>query len=321
MEINSKIFSKPILSQNRNSFISQNNKKNVLPISSNANFSFQSSKSKDYESNCQNCNNVKNQTISILNNIHSFINILNDRLNNIFNKLPLQTMQKISIPLEYYHSLLYSKISKEKTNTKIDFIVYQIFSLLKILTQKIENISSKQDSIKSYIDENRKKVLTFPPETQEKIPSISPIYTTDISNFSIESIYKNFNQNKEIVENSIKEMKSLLSTSSLMTTNTNNNHETIVVDSMSLPSNTYAINEVNRLKKENISLKAEINYILLNLKEENKIYEIKEEIYSTANNGNNSLICFNISNSKTEEQYMIIKNYIKSLMQTELFLY
>ncbi len=52
-----------------------------------------------------------------------------------------------------------------------------------------------------------------------------------------------------------------------------------------------------------------------------KIYEIKEEIYNTANNGNNSLICFNISNSKIEEQYMIIKNYIKSLMQTELFLY
>ena len=49
--------------------------------------------------------------------------------------------------------------------------------------------------------------------------------------------------------------------------------------------------------------------------------EIKEEIYNTANNGNNSLICFNISNSKIEEQYMIIKNYIKSLMQTELFLY
>ena len=321
MDINSKIFSKPKISQNRNSFSSQNNKKNILPISSNENFSFQGGKTKDYESNCQNCTNMKNQTITILNNIHSFINILNDRLNNVYNKLPLQTKQKISIPLEYYHSLLYNKISKEITNTKVSFIVYQIFSLLKIVTQKIENLKSKQDCLQSYIDEIRKRALTFPTEIPEKFPSISPIYTTDISKFSIDTIYKNFNQNKEIVENSIKEMKSLLSTSSLMTTNTNNNHETIVVDSTSLPSNTYAINEVNRLKNENISLKAEINYILLNLREENKIYEIKEEIYNTANNGNNSLICFNISNSKIEEQYMIIKNYIKSLMQTELFLY
>ena len=78
MDINSKIFSKPKISQNRNSFSSQNNKKNIIPISSNENFSFQGSKTKDYESNCQNCTNMKNQTITILNNIHSFINILNN---------------------------------------------------------------------------------------------------------------------------------------------------------------------------------------------------------------------------------------------------
>ena len=106
-------------------------------------------------------------------------------------------------------------------------------------------------------------------------------------------------------------MKSLLSTSPLMS-NTNNNHETITYDNPQ-SSNTFILNELHRLSNENISLKSEINYIYLSLKNDNKLYEIKDE------KGNNSEIVIQSNNMK--EQYMIVRRYIKSLMEKDFYLY
>lgn len=283
MEINSKIFNKPRVNQSK--IIVSNTKMTVI----------------DKENICNQCKDKDDKLIMILNNITKFGNIINERANNIFNKLPIISNQDVNIPIEYYLSVIYNDIQKELSNDKMSYMIYQILNCMKILGQKIEIIISKQNMLESLITEIKSSNSSSIPKSLQNEGIID----------DVDEIIKNFNQNKDILDNSLKDMKSLLSASPLMS-NTNNNHETITYDNPQ-SSNTFILNELHRLTNENISLKTEMNYIYLSLKKENKLYELKDE------KGNYTDIVIHIDNMK--EEYMLVKKYIKSLMEKDFYLY
>ena len=284
MEINSKIFNKPHVNQTKS--ILSNSTMTLI----------------DKEKRCSHCKEKDNKYIMILNKINQFGNIINERANNIFNKLPILSIQDVNLPIEYYLSIIYNDIQKELSNDKMLYLVYQILNSMKIIGQKIEIMLSKQNTLESLISEIKTNHCEY---------SIPKSLQNEGIIDNVDEIIKNFNQNKDLLDSSLKDMKSLLSTSPLMS-NTNNNHETITYDNPQ-SSNTFILNELHRLSNENISLKSEINYIYLSLKNDNKLLEIKDE------KGNNSEIVIQSNNMK--EQYMIVRRYIKSLMEKDFYLY
>ena len=285
MEINSKIFNKPHVNQTKS--ILSNSTMTLI----------------EKEKRCSQCRDKDNTFIMILNKINQFGNMINERANNIFNKLPIISTQDVNLPIEYYLSIIYNDIQKEISNDKMLYLLYQILNCMKIMGQKIDIILSKQNTLESLISEMK--------TVSHREYSIPKSLQNEGFIDDVDEIIKNFNQNKDILDSTLKDMKSLLSTSPLMS-NTNNNHETLTYDNPQ-SSNTFTLNELHRLSNENISLKAEINYIYLSLKNDNKLYEIKDE------KGNSSEIVIQIKNMK--EQYMIIRRYIKSLMEKDFYLY
>ncbi len=149
----------------------------------------------------------------------------------------------------------------------------------------------------------------------------------------------------------------------------------IIYDNKNIDANkeSYLRNELTRMSKENTSLRVshfclvnnlfqlELNYLYQKLREENKIYEIREDIIvkkqnkdtkdiinsdntsdkekthhkrsksmiinynsgasgAVSTNFSNPLVVFKVKTDKKDEDYLIAKNYIKMLRQSEFYM-
>ena len=117
------------IEENDNKGKTTSNKKNKLKNSEG------SENQSNYQSNqCEKCSIIKDYMIKTINQINSYVETLNEKMNNIYNKTSISNKKNSEnenlMSFEYYHSMYFSDFDKLKCGSEITNQVKQLLVII-----------------------------------------------------------------------------------------------------------------------------------------------------------------------------------------------
>lgn len=280
----------------------------------NSNETFNLKKEKLYQNDCNNTNTPNHQRAIYL--IKSYLDILIERINYYYMNIPPYSNQNLAFNLFKYHSLYYNELNTCHLSSE-DLHSYQILlKTIAILNEKVHNLEKKLDNNKKYITEIKNKYKQVNKQDFNNFPLMPELNEDDIKNLHINSLFENNSQLKKSIQNKFSDIKKILKT--------NNKEKTKLFlkekEESKKTTNIKQIfieNELKRISDENLCLKLELNLLYKQLKEEGKVYEIKQAL---KNDEIKTKICFEIKEGMKDEAWIISRNFIKSLKNSEFYI-
>lgn len=242
--------------------------------------------------------------------IKAYLDILIERMNYFYLNIPPVSNQNLNYDLYHYHILYYNELNTcELSNS--DLSCYQmLLKSIALLNDKIKNIETKLENDKKYISEIKRKYKEIN-KKDFNYPLLPEIKEEDIANLNIKNLIENNNALKDSIQSKFSDIKQILKTKKkkFNIKDTESSNKSI--------KDIFLENEFKRINDENLSLKLELNLIYRQLKEENKLYEIQ---YKPNKDEIESMICFEVKEGIKDEQWLISRNFIKSLKNTEFYI-
>ena len=218
-------------------------------------------------------------------------------------------MNNLNCDLFNYHTLYYNELNNCDLSSSDLYSYQMLLKTIALLNDKVENLEAKLNNDKKYISEIKRKYKEIN-KKDFNYPLLPEINEEDVANLNIKTLIENNNKIKDSIKSKFSDIKQILKTNKTKlnkeTDSTNKSIKGIFLE-----------NEFKRINDENLSLKLELNLIYRQLKEENKLYQIQckpkeEEI--------DSLICFEVKEGIKDEQWLISRNFIKSLKNSEFYI-
>lgn len=280
----------------------------------NSNETFNLKKEKFYRNDYNNINTPNHQKAVYL--IKSYLDILIERINYYYMNIPPYSNQNLAFNLFKYHSLYYNELNTCNLSSK-DLHSYQILlKTIAILNEKVHNLEEKLENNKKYITEIKNKYKQINKQDINNFPLMPELNEENIRNLQINNLFENNSHLKKSIQNKFSEIKKILKIN-------NKEKAKLLLQENKKTENTRNIkqifieNELKRISDENLCLKLELNLLYRQLREENKIYEIKQDL---KNDEIKFKICFEIKEGLKDETWIISRNFIKSLKNSEFYI-
>ena len=150
---------------------------------------------------CDKCSCSKDQIVRAVRMISQYIEGINDRINMSYHKVVNKNDMDFSLPIEYYHTICYSGLDSLNLSSDVLSQFRNLMKVIRIFNDKFDYITKKHENYESRINEYVNCVLS------NKVEEISHI-DDSVKDYTVQNIFTNFNQAKENIESIIKELKS-----------------------------------------------------------------------------------------------------------------
>lgn len=241
--------------------------------------------------------------------IKAYLDILIERMNYFYLNIPPISNQNLNCALFHYHTLYYNELNNCDLSSSDLYSYQMLLKTIALLNDKVENLEAKLNNDKKYISEIKRKYKEIN-KKDFNYPLLPEINEEDVANLNIKTLIENNNKIKDSIKSKFSDIKQILKTNKTKlnkeTDSTNKSIKGIFLE-----------NEFKRINDENLSLKLELNLIYRQLKEENKLYQIQ---YKPKEEEIDSLICFEVKEGIKDEQWLISRNFIKSLKNSEFYI-
>ena len=241
--------------------------------------------------------------------IKAYLDILIERMNYFYLNIPPISNQNLNCALFHYHTLYYNELNNCDLSSNDLYSYQMLLKTIALLNDKVENLEAKLNNDKKYISEIKRKYKEIN-KKDFNYPLLPEINEEDVANLNIKTLIENNNKIKDSIKSKFSDIKQILKTNKTKlnkeTDSTNKSIKGIFLE-----------NEFKRINDENLSLKLELNLIYRQLKEENKLYQIQ---YKPKEEEIDSLICFEVKEGIKDEQWLISRNFIKSLKNSEFYI-
>ena len=241
--------------------------------------------------------------------IKAYLDILIERMNYFYLNIPPLSNQNLNCDLFHYHTLYYNELNNCDLSSSDLYSYQMLLKTIALLNDKVENLEAKLNNDKKYISEIKRKYKEIN-KKDFNYPLLPEINEEDVANLNIKTLIENNNKIKDSIKSKFSDIKQILKTNKTKlnkeTDSTNKSIKGIFLE-----------NEFKRINDENLSLKLELNLIYRQLKEENKLYQIQ---YKPKEEEIDSLICFEVKEGIKDEQWLISRNFIKSLKNSEFYI-
>lgn len=219
---------------------------------------------------CKRCLATREELTKVIKYIRKYVDMVNERINLIYHKTSatnnigsanLNVDMNFAFSLDHYHSTYYSNIEKFDLETEI---VSQFRSLMKsigLFNDKVEYIQTKCENFEQLVADYKKNHKFINEKDSRNFFIIPELDVSEVKNMDVQTIFKNFNNAKDSIENSLRELKSSMVTSDKPLSEHNKNNEEVneLYNFEGLNdyknNDTFLRNELSRLVKENTSLR------------------------------------------------------------------